>query len=65
MPHIFSDAHAGLHFHPAGYKILYQEVTKLIAELWPDQVAEKLPTVLPAWNDAEAWKAWETTNASK
>jgi hypothetical protein len=34
---------------------MYQEVTKLIAELWPDQVAEKLPPVLPLWNDAAAW----------
>ena len=47
----------GLHFHPAGYEIMYQEVTKLIAELWPDQVAEKLPTVLPLWNDAAAWSS--------
>ena len=47
----------GLHFHPAGYEIMYREVTKLIAELWPDQVAEKLPTVLPLWNDAAAWSS--------
>ena len=47
----------GLHFHPAGYEIMYQEVTKLIAELWPDQIAEKLPTVLPLWNDAAAWSS--------
>ena len=55
----------GLHFHPAGYEILYQEVTKLIAELWPDQVAEKLHTVLPGWNDEAAWKAWETSKPSQ
>lgn len=48
----------GLHFHPAGYKVMYDELTKLIAERWPDQVAEKLPMVLPAWNDAAAWEAW-------
>jgi lysophospholipase L1-like esterase len=53
---------SGLHFHPAGYKILYDELTKLIAELWPDQVAEKLPTVLPLWNDAAAWEAWNASH---
>ncbi|KAF9691721.1 hypothetical protein EKO04_010354 [Ascochyta lentis] len=54
----------GLHFHPAGYEILYQEVIKLIAQRWPDQVAEKLPTVLPGWNDEEAWKTWEASKSS-
>ncbi|KAF1357667.1 lipase [Lizonia empirigonia] len=54
----------GLHFHPAGYRILYQEVTKLIAELWPDQVPERVPTVLPVWNDEAAWKTWETSRPS-
>jgi hypothetical protein len=36
---------------------MYNELTKLIAERWPDQEAEKLPMVLPAWNDAAAWEA--------
>lgn len=54
----------GLHFHPSGYEIMYQEVTKLIAELWPDQVASKLPTVLPGWNDEEAWKTWHASKPS-
>ncbi|KAJ4986428.1 GDSL-like Lipase/Acylhydrolase [Stagonosporopsis vannaccii] len=55
----------GLHFHPAGYKILYQELTKLIAEVWPDQAAEKLPTPFPGWNDEAAWAAWTASNASQ
>lgn len=60
MPLVLTET-LGLHFHPAGYQILYEEVTKVIAEKWPDQVAEKLPTVLPGWNDVAAWKAWETS----
>ena len=39
--------------------MLFQELVKLIAERWPDQVPEKLPMVLPAWNDPRAWEAWE------
>jgi hypothetical protein len=54
----------GLHFNPAGYVILYQELTKLIAEQWPDQTPEQLPLVLPPWNDQDAWKAWESAQAS-
>lgn len=55
----------GLHFHPAGYEILYQEITKLIAELWPDQAAEKLSTVLPGWNDEESWGKWVASKPSR
>jgi heme-degrading monooxygenase HmoA len=33
---------------------------KVIATTWPDQTPEKLPMVLPIWNDLEAWKAWES-----
>ncbi|KAF1830142.1 SGNH hydrolase [Decorospora gaudefroyi] len=54
----------GLHFNPAGYEIFYQELIKLIAERWPDQMPEQVPMVLPAWNDQDAWKAWENTQAS-
>ncbi|KAF2732116.1 SGNH hydrolase [Polyplosphaeria fusca] len=49
----------GLHFNPAGYDVLFQEMQKLIAATWPDQVPEKLPMVLPAWNDAVAWEAYD------
>jgi lysophospholipase L1-like esterase len=54
-------ARTGLHLNPAGYDILFQELMKVIAETWPAQSPDKLPMVLPAWNDAEAWKAWEST----
>jgi hypothetical protein len=36
---------------------LFQELVKLIAERWPDQVPENLPMVLPAWNDTKMWEA--------
>jgi lysophospholipase L1-like esterase len=45
----------GLHFNPGGYEIFYEELMKVVAEQWPDQMPEKLPMVLPAWNDEEAW----------
>jgi hypothetical protein len=40
---------------------MYQELMKVMTEQWPDQMPEKLPMVLPAWNDEEAWKRWEST----
>jgi len=54
----------GLHLNPAGYEIFYQELIKVIAEQWPDQSPEKLPMVLPPWNDQEAWKQWESAQSS-
>jgi hypothetical protein len=58
-----TDIQAGLHFNPAGYDILFQETMKLIAERWPDQMPDELAMVLPRWNDADAWKAWEDSQA--
>ncbi|KAF2126188.1 SGNH hydrolase [Dothidotthia symphoricarpi CBS 119687] len=55
----------GLHFQPAGYDILYREMMQLIAERWPDQMPEKLPSVLPGWSDEVAWKALDDSNATK
>jgi lysophospholipase L1-like esterase len=49
---------AGLHFNPAGYDILFEEVVKVIAENWPDQLPGSLPMVFPAWNDSAGWEAW-------
>ncbi|KAK6428724.1 hypothetical protein LTR95_015133 [Oleoguttula sp. CCFEE 5521] len=46
----------GLHFTRSGYKLLFDEVMKTIEQNWPDQMPEKLPFVLPAWDDEQAWK---------
>ncbi|OCK78432.1 SGNH hydrolase [Lepidopterella palustris CBS 459.81] len=51
--------HDGLHFNPAGYRILYDEMMKLIAEHWPDQLPENLPYIFPTWNDDLAWETFE------
>ncbi|KAF1917481.1 SGNH hydrolase-type esterase domain-containing protein [Ampelomyces quisqualis] len=48
----------GLHFNPAGYDVFFQALMGVIAREWPDQTPDKLPIVLPAWNDPEAWKLW-------
>lgn len=40
----------GLHFTPAGYKVMYKEVTRTIREKLPDYIPEKFPMVLPPWN---------------
>lgn len=46
----------GLHLTPDGYRVLFHEVMATIAKTWPDQLPENLPTVLPAWDDPDAWK---------
>lgn len=45
----------GLHFTNLAYTVFFQELMKTINKTWPDQMPEKLPYVLPAWNDASAW----------
>ncbi|KAF4314343.1 putative gdsl lipase acylhydrolase family protein [Botryosphaeria dothidea] len=45
----------GLHLTPQAYKIVIEELLSLIASAYPDQTPEKLPSVLPAWNDGDAW----------
>ncbi|KAG8405168.1 isoamyl acetate-hydrolyzing esterase, variant 2 [Metarhizium acridum] len=47
--------HDGLHFTPEAYKIFFEEVMKVIASTWPDQMPEQLPYVIPAWDDGAAW----------
>lgn len=42
----------GLHFGPAAYKLLYEEITKLIAKQWPDQSPEQLDPIFPLWGVA-------------
>ncbi|KAF2714605.1 SGNH hydrolase [Pleomassaria siparia CBS 279.74] len=49
----------GLHFTSAGYKIVFEEVMKVIAEKWPDQLPESLQTVFPLWNDKAAWDTFD------
>lgn len=39
----------GLHLSPDGYRILYDEVMKVIGANWPDQTPEQLPRVFPGW----------------
>ena len=48
--------HDGLHLSRSGFELLFNELIALIARKWPDQVPERLPFVLPAWDDEEAWR---------
>ncbi|KAK2746099.1 hypothetical protein FQN57_003439 [Myotisia sp. PD_48] len=40
----------GLHFSPNGYKIMYHEVMKVIAEKYPLEMPEERPYHFPRWN---------------
>lgn len=42
----------GLHLSPAGSRIVYDEIMKVIEGNWPDQTPEILPMVFPSWVDA-------------
>jgi lysophospholipase L1-like esterase len=44
--------HTGLHLSPAGNRIVYEEIMKVIEVNWPDQTPEVLPMVFPSWTDA-------------
>lgn len=46
----------GLHLTPDGYRVLFHKLMELIATTWPDQLPERLPMILPAWDEVEAWK---------
>ncbi|KXT07060.1 hypothetical protein AC579_5872 [Pseudocercospora musae] len=48
--------HDGLHLSPAGYKVLYDELLQLINRTWPEQSPDKLASVLPRWDDSNAWQ---------
>jgi lysophospholipase L1-like esterase len=39
----------GLHFTPAGYQIVFEELVNLIQTQLPDHVPDKLPQVFPDW----------------
>lgn len=47
--------HDGLHFNPEGYKVLYDELMKLLEKEMPEEMPAQLPTVLPPWDQADAW----------
>ncbi len=40
----------GLHFSPGGYRILYNEVTRTIAQHFPELASQKLPMSLIDWS---------------
>lgn len=46
----------GLHLTGEGNRVVYQELTKLISEKWPDQRPEALLFDLPYWGDEAAWR---------
>lgn len=45
---------SGLHLTPAGYKIMYEEVLKVIGQNWPDQT----PVALKSLRDLHGLKFW-------
>ena len=48
--------HDGLHFSKSAYELLFHELITLIEQRFSGQAAERLPFVLPAWDDEEAWR---------
>lgn len=48
--------HDGLHFSRSAYDLLYSELLASIGKLWPDQLPESLPFVLPKWDEKRAWQ---------
>ncbi|KAJ5742315.1 Esterase SGNH hydrolase-type subgroup [Penicillium manginii] len=46
---LFTD---GLHLSPAGNRIVYDEIIKVIEANWPDQTPHILPMVFPSWVEA-------------
>ncbi|KIX03896.1 uncharacterized protein Z518_07449 [Rhinocladiella mackenziei CBS 650.93] len=49
----------GLHFTPAAYRLVFEELVKIIQNELPDQVPENLPFVFPDWRTklgAEMWR---------
>ncbi|QKX59156.1 uncharacterized protein TRUGW13939_06288 [Talaromyces rugulosus] len=42
----------GLHFTGTGYKIMYDEVMKVLQATWPEEDPERLPMVFPHWEVA-------------
>ncbi|KAK2811100.1 hypothetical protein FQN50_002436 [Emmonsiellopsis sp. PD_5] len=42
----------GLHFNPPAYKIMYEEVLKVIRECYPELAPEEVPMNFPPWDSA-------------
>ncbi|OAX78346.1 hypothetical protein ACJ72_07349, partial [Emergomyces africanus] len=42
----------GLHFNPAGYKVMYHEVTRAIRTYYPHLSPENVPIHFPPWQSA-------------
>lgn len=42
----------GLHLNPEGYRVMYDEVMKVISDEMRDESPENLPTVYPPWEQA-------------
>lgn len=51
-PKLLTRRATGLHFNPAGYQLMFDEVMKVIRGTWPDQAPENLPFILPPWESA-------------
>lgn len=52
LPPILTALFTGLHLMPAGYRVVYDEVLKVIRTNWPEQAPENLPMVFPTWREA-------------
>lgn len=44
----------GLHFSGKGYRVLFDELMALIRREFPDEMPDRLPMVLPVWDDRRA-----------
>lgn len=45
----------GLHLSREAYKILFEELMRLIEREWPEEAPEKIPFAFPTWDDELAW----------
>lgn len=45
----------GLHLTPAAYQVFYKEMMHVITDRWPEETPDRLPYVIPAWDDTDAW----------
>lgn len=53
IPSLIPPSHfTGLHFNPVGYKVLYDEMRKVMADTWPDSDPESVEKHFPEYG---AW----------